>query len=93
MDLKGLSPRFVRKVALLSIGFWSAVLFLPSFLALVYFWRFLEGRIWGPLAAGGVVFIAYFCVNLGLWTSRKMIVNGHLHALLRKLSSRPKSQS
>lgn len=87
MDLKGLKPQFVRKVALINIGFWFTVLFIPAFLSLMYYWRYLEGQIWGALAAGGVVFIAYFCINLGLWTSRKMVLHGHLHEVLRKISN------
>lgn len=77
-SFSGLPSGLVKKVTLLSIGFWLSVLFLPAFILLILAWPALKGTFLGVVCALGVMFVGYVCLVLGIWASQKMIGLGYL---------------
>lgn len=86
----GFSRKFVKKVVLLSVGFWLLVLFLPALVLLVLAWPALKGTLLGAVCAFGVMFVGYVCLLLGLWASQKMVGQGHLKRVLAEKAKGPK---
>ena len=82
--------RLVKKIVLLSVGFWLLVLFLPAFVLLVMAWPALKGTFLGAACAFGVMFVGYVCLMLGLWASQKMVDQGHLQRALEKTKANNK---